>query len=67
MDKQSKDFRGMSDRFLDWKNEYDKLQSGDITGEEYDAWRYSYPRIEVERTSAKLRATRKKMKEETSE
>ena len=64
LDKHSKENRSIYDRFLDWKSEFDKLQSAEITSEEYDAWRYSYPRIEAERTQARLDAARKKKKAE---
>ena len=32
-----------------WNSEFEKLKSGEITKEEYDMWRYSYPKISVER------------------
>ena len=32
-----------------WNSEFKKLKSGEITKEEYDMWRYSYPRIKAER------------------
>ena len=54
LDRNSKEFHSMYDRFVDWKNELDKLQSGEISMEEYDAWRYSYPRIEVKRTKERI-------------
>jgi len=37
----------MYDRFLDWKSEFEKLQSGEISKDEYDEWRYSYPILEA--------------------
>ncbi len=40
----------MLDMFMAWQQEAEKLNSGEITKEEYDAWRYNYPRIESERT-----------------
>jgi hypothetical protein len=33
----------MLDIFTAWQQESEKLRSGEITKEEYDAWRYNYP------------------------
>ncbi|MGN0162075.1 MAG: helix-turn-helix domain-containing protein [Candidatus Ornithomonoglobus sp.] len=44
-----------------WNSEFEKLKSGEITKEEYDMWRYSYPRIKAERLHEKL----KKLKNNT--
>ncbi len=49
LDKHSKASHGLTDRFTDWKNEADRLKRGEISKDEYDAWRYSYPRMEAER------------------
>ena len=49
LDKESKSFHSMFEIFNAWNNETKKLKSGEITKEEYDAWRYNYPRIEAER------------------
>jgi len=38
------------DIFNAWSKESEKLKKGEITKEEYDVWRYNYPRIESERT-----------------
>lgn len=49
--------------FSAWQKEAEKLNSGEISKEEYDAWRYTYPKIEAERTKAALdvrRAEKKK-------
>jgi len=64
LDKHNRSFREFFDRFAEWKSESDKLRNEEITRNEYDAWRYSYPRIEVERTKARLDAARKKKKTE---
>ena len=63
LDKRDRSFHEFFDRFTEWKNELDKLRNKEITRDEYDAWRYSYPRIEAERTKARLAAARKKKKE----
>ena len=46
-------FKGMTylsmfDIFTAWHQEAEKLASGEITKEEYDAWRYKYPSMETE-------------------
>ena len=48
----------MFDMFAAWQREAVKLEAGEITKEEYDTWRYNYPRIEAERTKAALDARR---------
>jgi len=40
----------MLDIFSVWQQEAEKLKNGGITKEDYDSWRYNYPRIEAERT-----------------
>jgi len=54
LDKNDKAFHSLHSRFLEWKKEAAKLKFGEITKEEYDVWRYSYPRIEVERAEAEV-------------
>ena len=41
--------RTVSKMLSSWNSEFKKLKSGEITKEEYDMWRYSYPRIKAER------------------
>lgn len=41
--------RAVSKMLSSWNSEFKKLKSGEITKEEYDMWRYSYPRIKAER------------------
>jgi len=48
----------MFDIFHAWQKESAKLKNGEITEEEYNSWRYNYPRIEAERTKAALDARR---------
>ena len=50
------------DMFNAWQHEAEKLKAGTITKEEYDTWRYNYPRIAAERFKAKLDAKRTKRK-----
>lgn len=44
------------DRLFVWLQEAEKLENGKITKEEYDFWRYNYPRVESERFKAKIDA-----------
>jgi hypothetical protein len=44
----------MFDMFSAWHSESEKFKSGEITAGEYNAWRYNYPKGEVERTKAAL-------------
>ena len=39
-----------------------KLEAGEITREEYDHWRYTYPAVEAQRTRDRLDALRAKQK-----
>ena len=41
-----------------WQQETEKLKSGEITKEDYDHWRYTYPKMDAERTKAVLDARR---------
>lgn len=43
LDKYHKSFLNLFDMFNDWQKQHQKLQDGEITKEEYDEWRYSYP------------------------
>lgn len=47
-------YLNMFDMFNSWQKEFNKLKSGEITKDEYDDWRYNYPRIEAERTRERL-------------
>ena len=38
------------ERFTAWQKEAEKYRNGEISKEEYDHWRYTYPEVEVERT-----------------
>ena len=37
-------YLSMLDIFSVWQSEAEKLRSGEVTKEEYDAWRYNYPK-----------------------
>lgn len=46
------------DRFSAWHKEAEKLKNGEISKEEYDQWRYTYPEIEAKRFKETLDALR---------
>lgn len=39
----------MLEMLSSWYDEYNKFLDGEITKEEYDHWRYNYPKPEAER------------------
>ena len=43
-----------------WNKELESLKNGAISQEEYDLWRYSFPQLEAERTTERIRNRRKK-------
>lgn len=53
-------YRSMYDMLSVWQQEAEKFKVGEITKEEYDTWRYNYPRIEAERSKTELDARRAK-------
>ena len=42
-----KTYRAMFEHFDAWRQEAGKLENGEITKEDYDAWRYNYPKGEM--------------------
>jgi transcriptional regulator with XRE-family HTH domain len=50
----------MLEMFISWHTEMEKLKKGEITEDEYNTWRYTYPKIETERF---LGAVRKSIRE----
>lgn len=63
LDNHNKSFTTLFDNFNLWQNEYQKLLDGEITEEEYNEWRYNYPKAEAERFKKdidKLRSEKKK-------
>ncbi|BCK84024.1 hypothetical protein MM59RIKEN_13430 [Pusillibacter faecalis] len=56
-------FHSMFNMWNAWRKEAAKLEAGEITREEYDHWRYTYPRVEAERTRAALDELRERKKE----
>lgn len=60
LDRKHKAHHSMFDIFNTWQQEFQKLENGEITKEEYDTWRYNYPENEVMRTREELDALRDK-------
>ena len=50
------------ERFSAWQKEAEKYRNGEISKEEYDRWRYTYPEVEVQRTREALDAMRENNK-----
>ena len=46
-----------------WAEQAEKLKTGEITKEDYDRWRYTYPKMEAQRTKAALDALRERKAE----
>ena len=44
LDKEHPSFLSFFGMLNAWQKQYQKLQDGEITQEEYDAWRYAYPK-----------------------
>lgn len=63
LDKYDKNYVSMFKMLNSWLSENEKLQSGEITKEDYDNWRYHYPRIQAERFKKDLDALREKKKQ----
>lgn len=53
-------YQTMLDMFSAWQKEAEKFKNGEISKEDYDHWRYTYPQVEVERTKAALDELRDK-------
>ena len=45
--------------FSAWQKEAEKYRNGEISKEEYDLWRYTYPELEAQRTRDALNELRK--------
>ena len=57
----------MLDMFSAWRQEAAKLERGEITRDEYDHWRYTYPQVQAECTRAAMDRLREKKKEQSDE
>ena len=56
------DYLSMFDMFQAWQKQAAKLDSGEITKEEYDEWRYTYPQMESAEIKKSLDVLRAKKK-----
>ena len=45
---------GMLEMFMAWNEQAKKLKAGEITKEEYDRWRYNYPKFDTYQRWAKV-------------
>ncbi len=52
------------ERFTAWQKEAEKYRNGEISKEEYDLWRYTYPEVEAQRTREDLDELRNAKKAE---
>ncbi len=50
----SANFNNMYDMFLAWNEQAEKLKNGEITKEEYDHWRYNYPKEDTSQNWVKI-------------
>ena len=51
-------YLSMFEMLSTWAEQAEKLKAGEITKEDYDRWRYTYPEMEVQRTKQELDALR---------
>ncbi len=47
-------YENMFDMFNAWQKEYEKFKKGEITKEEYDRWRYNYPKYDTTQRWVKI-------------
>lgn len=64
LDKTSKSYSSMFEMFDTWQREYEKFQNGEISKEDYDKWRYTYPKMEADRFKQAIDEIREKKKSE---
>ena len=56
-------YLSMADIFNSWHEIAVKYKNGEISEDEYNNWRYNYPKAEIERTTPTLRTARKARRE----
>lgn len=54
LDKEHKEYQHLFTPFLAWQQMASKLESGEISQEEYDNWRYKYPELDTSEIRAKV-------------
>ena len=58
------DLRGLTIEMLSaWEEQAEKLKAGEITKEDYDRWRYTYPEMKAQQTKDRLDALRTSTKD----
>lgn len=58
LDRHSKSYPQMFDLFYSWNRTAEKMRRGEISKDEYDEWRYHYPKLETERFRKEVLALR---------
>ncbi len=59
LNREHPEFFTMRDMFLAWKEQFQKLESGEISEEYYNHWRYTYPEESAKEVSRGIAALRK--------
>ena len=54
LDKGSKEYLRLLEMFQAWQSAAAKVESGEMTSEEYDEWRYKYPELDTSQRWAKV-------------
>ena len=67
LDKANSSYVSMSGMLNTWYKEADKFKRGEISKEEYDEWRYNYPRIKSEQLKVELDELREERDTKASE
>ena len=63
LDRHNKSYPSMFDMFHAWQQQAQKLRDEEISGEDYNRWRYNYPQGEQEKFRQQIQAIRQKKKE----
>ncbi len=68
LDKYKSTYHTMFEMLSAWEEQAEKLRTGEITREDYDRWRYTYPEMKAQQTRERLDALRTATKDvETAE
>lgn len=68
LDKYKSTYHTMFEMLYAWEEQAEKLKSGEITKDDYDRWRYTYPEMKVQQTRDRLDTLRTAAKDaETAE
>ena len=54
LDREQKEYQHLFEPFHAWQQMAAKLESGEISQEEYDNWRYNYPELDTSKIRAKV-------------